>query len=123
MVNDPSITWDDFASSLNSFGLLCWDIDELSSSIDYLDLTITIHNHRIITRTYQKAMNLYQYLPPHSAHSPSTLKGMINSLMRMYFKQNTYQQDYENSVIICSTIYLQEDGTDAPLRKLSWWLM
>ena len=100
VVNDPSITWEDFGSSLNSFGLLRWDIDEPSNSVDYLDLTITIKDRRIITRTYQKEMNLYQYLPPHSCHPLSTLKGMIYSLMRTYFKQNTYQQDYINTVIL-----------------------
>ena len=100
VVNDPSITWEDFGSSLNSFGLLRWDIDEPSNSVDYLDLTITIKDRRIITRTYQKEMNLYQYLPPHSCHPLSTLKGMIYSLMRTYFKHITYQQDYINTVIL-----------------------
>ncbi len=100
VVNDPSITWEDFGSSLNSFGLLRWDIDEPSNSVNYLDLTITIKDRRIITCTYQKEMNLYQYLPPHSCHPLSTLKGMIYSLMRTYFKQNTYQQDYINTVIL-----------------------
>ena len=100
VVKNPSITWEDFSSSLNSFGLLRWDIDEPSSSVDYLDLTITIKDRRIITRTYQKEMNLYQYLPPHSCHPSSTLKGMIYSLMRTYFKQNTLQQDYISTVIL-----------------------
>jgi len=100
VVNNPTITWEDFSSSLNSFGLLRWNIEEPSSSVDYLDLTITIKDRRIITTTYQKEMNLYQYLPPHSCHPPSTLNGMIYSLMRTYFKQNTYQQDYINTVIL-----------------------
>jgi hypothetical protein len=100
IARNPSITWEGFSTSLNSFGLLRWDIDEPSSSIDYLDLTITIKDRRIITQTYQKEMNLYQYLPPHSSHPPSTLRGMIYSLMRTYFKQNTLKQDYVNTVIL-----------------------
>jgi hypothetical protein len=100
IARDPSITLEGFSASLNSFRLLRWDIDEPSSSIDYLDLTITIKDRRIITRTYQKEMNLYQYLPPHSSHPPSTLRGMIYSLMRTYYKQNTHKQDYISTVIL-----------------------
>jgi len=100
VARNPSITWEGFSTSLNSFGLLRWDIDEPSSSIDYLDLTITIKDRRIITRTYQKEMNLYQYLPPHSSHPLSTLRGMTYSLMRTYFKQNTLEQDYISTVIL-----------------------
>jgi hypothetical protein len=83
-----------------TFSLLHWEIDEPSSSTDYLDLTITIKDRRIITRTYQKEMNLYQYLPPHSSHPLSTLRGMIYSLMRTYFKQNTLEQDYISTVTL-----------------------
>jgi hypothetical protein len=100
IARDPSITWEGFSASLNSFGLLRWDIDEPSSSINYLDLTITIKDRRIITRTYQKEMNLYQYLPPHSSHPQSTQRGMIYSLMRTYYKQNTHKQDYISTVIL-----------------------
>ena len=116
VVNDPSITWEDFGTSLNSFGRLRWDIDEPSTSVDYLDLTITINDRRIITRTYRKEMNLYQYLPPHSCHPQSTLKGMIYSLMRTYYKQNTYKRDYVDTVITMFH-YLLARGWDRYVLK------
>jgi hypothetical protein len=116
VVNDPSITWEDFGTSLNSFGRLRWDIDEPSTSVDYLDLTITINDRRITTRTYRKEMNLYQYLPPHSSHPQSTLKGMIYSLMRTYYKQNTYKQDYVVTVVTMFH-YLLTRGWDRYVLK------
>ncbi|KAL3807237.1 hypothetical protein ACHAXA_007957 [Cyclostephanos tholiformis] len=68
-----------------------------SKKIDYF---LRFEDRRIITRTYQKEMNLYQYLPPHSSHPLSTLRGMIYSLMRTYFKQNTLEQDYISTVTL-----------------------
>ncbi len=47
----------------------------------------------------QKEENLYQYLPPNSAHLPATQKGMVYSLMCTYFYQNTHAAEY------CAAIY------------------
>ena len=44
------------------FGLLEWETSELSTSVDFLDLTISIgDDRRIQFQTYQKPMNLYLY--------------------------------------------------------------
>lgn len=91
---DDSSAWNEFEKDVNDFGILTWDIGKLSQSVDFLDLTITINNGRIETRTFQKAMNLYLYLPPASAHSPSIIKGMIFGLMSRYYAQNTHREDY-----------------------------
>jgi hypothetical protein len=99
VMNDPSMTWTAFGEAINDFGLLRWEIDEPTISLDYLDINITIDNDSIVTRTFRKAMNLYQFLPPHSAHPPATLKGMIYSLMKTYLYQNSHQRDYEREVI------------------------
>ena len=39
-------------------------VDEPSSSVDVLDLTITINDGSVITRKYQKPVDLYQYITP-----------------------------------------------------------
>ena len=63
--------------------------------MDFFDLTITIdHRRRIITKTSQKALNLYQYIPLMSAHPPNMIKGIIYSLMCNYYRQNTLESDY-----------------------------
>ena len=42
-----------------------------------MDTTIAIRGDRIITLLYEKAMNLYLYILPHSAHPPGMLTGLV----------------------------------------------
>jgi len=88
--------WLEFKDDTDNFGLLRWDhMEHLSNSVVFMDLTISIDpNGNIITKTYQKPINLYQYLPPHSAHPPHIIKGVVFSLLRSYKFQNTYRSDY-----------------------------
>ena len=39
--------------------------------------TLTIVNGKIVTGLYEKALNLYLYIPPHSAHPPGVLTGLV----------------------------------------------
>ncbi|KAL7545539.1 hypothetical protein ACHAWF_008884 [Thalassiosira exigua] len=57
-----------YKNKINSFGILEWNVDEPSKEVDFLDLTIWIGNGTILTKTHQKPNNLYQYIPPISAH-------------------------------------------------------
>jgi hypothetical protein len=62
-------------------------------------------------------MNLYPYLPPHSAHPKSTLNGMIYSVMQTYYKQNTLQQDYHDTVITMFHHLLARGWDTGTLKK------
>ena len=85
---ENSARFDLFKSEVNSFGVnhsffaddnplrpLRWTFSELSKNAIFLDLDIAIRNHSIYTKIYEKKLNLYLYLPPHSCHSPGCLKG------------------------------------------------
>jgi hypothetical protein len=69
-------------------------------TVNFLDLTIEITNDgEIKTKTFQKAMNLYLYLCPSSAHQPGVLnKGLIFGSLQRYWRQNSATADYQHRV-------------------------
>ena len=97
--NSNGIEWDNFKNDTNNFGILTWEFEEPATTVNFLDLTISIERNRIRTTTYQKKLNLYQYIPPNSAHPPGMMKGIIYGLMRNYRRQNTKDADYNTMVI------------------------
>ena len=50
----------------------------VSDNVNYMDMTIAIRGDWIVTLLYEKAMNLYLYIPPHSAHPPGVLTGLVS---------------------------------------------
>jgi hypothetical protein len=87
------LEFEEYAKDL-PFGLLQWDVSKLSKSVNFLDMTISILDGRIVTRTYQKEDNPYLYITPFSAHPPGMIKGTIYGLVRRYYEQNSEQRDF-----------------------------
>ena len=50
-----------------------------------MDLTISIHNGKITTSLFEKPLNLHLYIPPHSAHPPGLLPGIVHSTLFRIF--------------------------------------
>jgi hypothetical protein len=69
--------WLDFQATMNNWCGLEWEFSELTDRVDFMDLTINIHGNRVETTLYEKALNLYLYIPPHSAHPPGVLNGLV----------------------------------------------
>jgi hypothetical protein len=87
--HDNENVWQKFKSAMNDFGSLKWVIADPSTTVNFLDLTISImSNNQLKFNTFQKAMNLHLYIPPSSAHPPSCLKGLITGELLRYRKQN-----------------------------------
>ena len=60
----------------------------------FLDLTISIDGNGIISiKTHQKPMNLFLYIPPHSAQPPDLMKSLVFGLLNTYYLQNTFSGD------------------------------
>ena len=71
---DPQ-DWDSFQEIVNSFGNLQWNFEECSKKVTFLDLEIHLdHNGLLFADIYEKELNLYLYLPPHSSHSQGVLR-------------------------------------------------
>ena len=48
-------------------------------------MTISIREGRIVTSLYKKSMNLYLYIPPHSAHPTGVLTGLVSgNILRIH---------------------------------------
>ena len=43
---------------IDDFGILKWNVEDPSLSVDFLDLTLTIEDGNIVSKTYQKPLNL-----------------------------------------------------------------
>ena len=55
-----------------------WIFEERSDKVNYMYIRIAIREDRIVTSLYEKAMNLYLYIPTHSAHPPGVLTGLVS---------------------------------------------
>ena len=77
--------WDEFKADLNNYHGVEWVTSKLSSKINFLDITISLQDGKIQTTLYEKMLNLYLYIPPHSAHPPGVLKGLVlGNAFRIY---------------------------------------
>ena len=65
-ISNLTTDWSSFCKDVNNFGtdeggILTWDIEDNlpTTSVDFLDLMLTIEGNRITTKNFQKKMNLY----------------------------------------------------------------
>jgi len=101
---------------LNKFGLLRWTCEDPTNEVVYLDLVINLNNGKFKFKTFQKALNLYLYIPPHSAHPPGVQKSLIFGCIQKYWKQNSNIKDFV-SIIRLFYHRLQARGYDEDILK------
>jgi hypothetical protein len=75
-----------FQASMNCFGKLKWEFTPLTKEADFLDLVLRITPRGIETRLFKKLLNLYLYIPPHSAHAPGILQGLVIGMTERIFR-------------------------------------
>ena len=71
---------------MNAFPGLTWEFSERAKTIDVMDMTISINkSNKIETTLFEKRLNLHLYIPPHSAHPPGLLPGIVyGTLFRIF---------------------------------------
>jgi hypothetical protein len=89
--------WTKFQEAM-PFGKLTWEFSQRTTSVNFLDLTLTLDHHHIVTRLYEKPLNLYLYIPPHSAHPPGILNGMIFGYITRVYRLTSTTSDREASI-------------------------
>ncbi len=61
-------------------------------------MTIYIQNKGIITDLFEKKLALYLYIPPHSAHPPGVLTGLIMGQVIRIFSLCTHTKDVQRHI-------------------------
>ncbi|MCP4745959.1 MAG: hypothetical protein GY874_07435 [Desulfobacteraceae bacterium] len=104
---DDDRRWSEFKALANDFGTdheffqgnekqrpLVWEFSERENSAIFLDLNLRIANGIISSTIYEKKLNLYLYIPPHSCHPPGVLKGLIYGAILRVKSLCTSENDY-----------------------------
>ena len=96
--NDDSLSFEDFSKDLK-FHQLEWEVNALSQKVIFLDMVLFIDNNTVKTKLYEKALNLYLYISPHSAHPPGVLSGLIiGNILRIHHlcSEPSQRREYYN---------------------------
>jgi hypothetical protein len=77
-----------------TFGKLQWTVSKRQTSVNFLDMTLTLQlDGKITTKIFEKTQNLYLYLPAQSAHPPSNLKGLIAGMIYRSLRLTSTRED------------------------------
>ena len=88
------IEWNSFQDTMNTFPGLTWEFSERAKTVDFMDMTISITNaNKIEITLFEKKMNLHLYIPPHSAHPPGLLPGIVYSTLFRIFTICSSEED------------------------------
>ena len=69
--------WLQLQATMNDHYGLKWTFSERTNTVDFLDITISIRGTHLHTTLFEKLLNLYLFIPPHSAHPPGVLNGLV----------------------------------------------
>ncbi|KAL7493317.1 hypothetical protein ACHAWT_002399 [Skeletonema menzelii] len=90
--------WKRFQEDINNYHGLEWTFTPRAQSVDFMDMTIHIQNNRIVTDLFEKKMALYLYIPPHSAHPPGVLTGMVMGQVLRIFSLCSRIEDIQRHI-------------------------
>ena len=90
--DDPAqdkLLWDEFCADMDKWHGLRWKCERPSRAVDFMDLTTL----------FEKAMNLYLYLPPHSSHPRGVFTGLIFGQILRIRRLCTHKRDADKKIL------------------------
>jgi hypothetical protein len=90
--------WTAFQAAWQTWHGLEWEFSEQSTSVNFMDLTITIKDRRLHTTVFAKKENLYLYLPPHSSHPNGCFTGLVLGMVLRFRRLCTDQSDADHKI-------------------------
>ena len=101
MDEDPEVAqaqFKQFQQEMDNWFGLQWSFTDLATTADFMDLTISIVNGRIETTLFEKAQNLYLYIPPHSSHPKGVTNGLIMGQVLRIRRLCTHKADADAKI-------------------------
>ncbi len=95
---DDALQFANFKKAVNS-NCLNWIFEDLSMSVNFMDMTLTIVGDKIETTLYEKPTALHLYIPPHSSHPPGCVKGHIYGETLRIHRLCSEQEDITNRMV------------------------
>ena len=119
---DPIVNedmWNAFQADLQKWHGLEWICCNPSSTVNFMDLTISISGDGTIsTSLYEKEQNLYLYLPPHSSHPKGVNKSLINGQILRIRRLCSSQSDADSFIARFLSRLLDRGHAEEDLQPL-----
>jgi len=92
--------WQDFKDVINGFHGLEWTFTEpTKTDVIFMNMSLSIEGDKIVSTIYEKKLALYLYIPPHSAHPPGILTGLImDNTLRIHQLCTSNKDDIEEKM-------------------------
>ena len=97
---------------------LQWTFSDLASTTVFLDLKLALINGRVTTTIYEKELNLYLYIPPHSCHSPGVIKGIIFGMVHCAKNLCTFDTDRLAFLVRCYKRLLNRGYSSTTIKPI-----
>ena len=77
---------------------MTWTVENQKKETHCLDFTIKINEKNFTHETYEKPLNLHNYLPTNSSQPPDTFKSLVVGFIRRYKLMNCETKDFINQM-------------------------
>ena len=69
--------WTCFKTDMHNYHGIKWEFKSLGTKVVFIDIMIHFNNGTITTTLFEKSLNMYLYIYPHSCNTPGVLAGLI----------------------------------------------